>query len=123
MILRNIAQRAWPQGFRSLSSDAIPAGLNRLRFTFTNVDWSDSTILVTVFQISHDNGVTWSGANVGCMQGNHRNPVTGQREPQWFEVPLLQTSTTNTSVRAWLILVDPVNPTAQYTSGVNIEGF
>lgn len=122
MILRTITQRAWSQGFRALSSDAIPAGLIRLRFTFTNVDWSDSTILVTVFQVSHDAGLTWSGPSVGCMQGNWRNP-SGLREPQWFDVPFAQVSNTNTTVRAWLILVDPVNPTTQYTSGVTIEGF
>lgn len=123
MILRTINQQSYTQGFRTLGSDNLPAGLNRLRFGLNNVDWTDSMFVVLAYSVSYDNGATWIGPNVITFRGDWRNPGTGLRERQWGDIPLLSTSTVNTSIRSWLVIADPANPAQSFASDVVIEGF
>ncbi|MCI0517228.1 MAG: hypothetical protein L0Y45_05265 [Woeseiaceae bacterium] len=122
MILRTIAQQAYSQGHRTLASSALPAGLNRLRFSFSNVGWTDSMSLSAAFQIAPD-GVTWGDAVGLIMNGRWRNPITGLRDVHFINMPLTQTTTAAARIIGAFSLYDPTNTALQFQTEIVIEGF
>ena len=121
-ILRTIPVAAYSQGHRTIAPAQIPAGLSRMRFSFSNVDWTDSMSLTCTFQISLDGGATYGDAVGGILIGIARDP-SGLRGIQDINLPLSVPTNATTFLVAAFSLHDPARPTVQFSTGIVVEGF